>query len=102
MHLLDDDEAVAPLDDALDRRVAVAGREQEPRSVGADLLVFGERRLDAFSAVRVAAFADEVGLACLEALGVLGDALVHLAEGRFCAGFPLRGFSHEDTVFSLP
>lgn len=102
MHLFDDDEAVAPLDDALDRPVAVTGREQEPCSVGADLLVFGERRLDAFRAVRVAALADEVGLARLETLRVLGDALVHLAEGGFCAGFPLRGFSHEETVFSLP
>ena len=62
------------------RAVAVARREQEGRAVRPDLLVLLERRLDALGALRVAALADELGRAGLEALCVLRDALVHLAE----------------------
>ena len=50
------------------------------RSVGPRLLVVLERRRDPLAAIRVRALADDLGLACADALGGLDDPLVDVAE----------------------
>src|SRR6266508_5190037 len=63
--LLDDVEPLPPIDDALDRRQGVAGRDHEVAG-GSDLVVFLGRQLEDLQAVRIAAFADHRPTASIE------------------------------------
>ena len=69
-----------PLDDALDGGLLVTGREQEPRRLRPDILVVVELGVQPVGALRIRAFADEVGLLCVEASRRRRDRLVHLTE----------------------
>ena len=82
----DDPEARAGLDDAFVLLLLVAGRDEEVRPVASRLLVVLERRRNPLAALRVPAFADELGLVCADALGGLDDPLVDVAEARLGLG----------------
>lgn len=88
--LLDDHEALAVLDDELDRDVLVAFDDEEPRAFGPDVLVVLERERDAVEATGTGAFADEVVLVeAAELERLLLDRLVDRPEEHLVAGEPL-------------
>ena len=81
------------LDDALDVRLLVAGREHEGRAVRSHVLVLLERGVEAVGAIRVGALAHELRPVGVEALRALRDPLVHIAKQRLGPG-PLHLVVH--------
>src|SRR5207237_879248 len=83
LDLLDDPEAAAVRDNALDVALLVSGHDEEGGRVFAYLLVLLQARRDAMRAVRVGALADEGGSLGVEVLRALGYSLVDVAEEGF-------------------
>ena len=72
----------------------MTGSEQEVRALGPDILVLVERRGDSLGAGGIRAFADELGIACVESAGAFGDSLVDVTEQRFSVRDSHFSFSH--------
>ena len=95
-HLLDDEEAAVPFDDASGVGVLMTRDDQEAPGTGANGLVLRNRRLDHLNTLFPAAFADEPQPQSLLLLIPLGelcadlfDPLVHLAEESLVPGTPI-------------
>ena len=83
-----------PLHDPLNLGHLMTGSEQEVRAVGTDIFVLAECRGDSLGARGIRAFADELGIGCVESPGALRDSLVDVPEQRFSVRDPHFPFSH--------